>query len=62
MKQKNFYQKPETCVIANEYEKPLLAISGSHPDFEENDDEWGDGGGAKETFFDYGYKEESWFN
>ena len=62
MKQKNFYQKPEACVVAHECEKPL-AISAGLSDFEENEDEWGDdNGGAKEAFFGYEDEEGGWFN
>lgn len=44
------YVKPQVLVIQNMYEGPMMAtISATHPDYEENDDEWGqDGFGAKE--------------
>ena len=52
MKQvKKQYEKPSVAVVPNMIDSPLLAISGTHPNFDEGE-EWGDGGGnAKEASF-----------
>lgn len=64
MKQKEIYEKPSVFVIPNLVGNgSFLSISGSLSDYDENDEEWGDGGGnAKEAFFGLEYGEGDWFN
>lgn len=48
--EKKQYEKPVVCIVHCMNERSVLAISGTHPGYDENDDEWGDeGGGAKES-------------
>ena len=51
-KEKKQYEKPSVAVVPNMIDSPLLAISGTHPNYDENGNEWDDGGGnAKEVSF-----------